>query len=247
MPGTGRGGDPGRAAAPGGGDVRQDGRGLARAAVRLDAAAVEERLETAVTRYGVVTAWQEVMVPTLHAVGRRWASTGDRYVVVEHLLAWHVSTTLRRHTRRPATTPTAAGAGPVLLACVPGEQHTLPLEALNAALSHLGVPTRMFGAAVPADALLTAVRRLGPAAVVLWAQARSTANLPLAEHVAASEWGVKGARTQPLTMLGGPGWAGRPSRGMLRPTTLSEALGTLAAGYGAVPPAAPLSRGRGPA
>jgi hypothetical protein len=135
----------------------------------------------------------------------------------------------------------------VLLACVPGEQHTLPLEALNAALSHLGVPTRMFGAAVPADALLTAVRRLGPAAVVLWAQARSTASLPLAERVAASEWGVKGARTQPLTMLGGPGWAGRPSRGMLRPTTLSEALDTLAAGYGAVPPAAPLSRGRGPA
>ncbi|MEU0335260.1 MerR family transcriptional regulator [Streptomyces sp. NPDC006193] len=225
-------------AAPAAGDLRQQGRGLARAAVRLDAAAVEERLETAVARYGVIAAWQDVMVPTLHAVGRRWASSGDRYVEVEHLLSWHVSTVLRRHTR-PLTTPAGpAEAGPVLLACVPGEQHTLPLEALNAALSSLGVPTRMFGAAVPAEALVAAVRRLGPAAVVLWAQARSTASPPLAEHVAAMQWGVRGARARPLMLLGGPGWAGRPARGMLRPTALSEALDPLTAACGTAPPAA---------
>ncbi|GGW41149.1 transcriptional regulator [Streptomyces lucensis JCM 4490] len=226
---------------PPSGDARQEGRGLARAAVRLDAGAVGERLDAAVTSYGVVAAWQEVMVPTLHAVGRRWASSGDRYVEVEHLLSWQVSTTLRRHTRqRPAAPPAAPeGAGPVVLACVPGEQHTLPLEALNAALSHLGVPTRMFGAAVPAEALVAAVRRLGPAAVVLWAQARSTASRPLAEYVAAMEWGVTGARRHPLTMLGGPGWSGRPAQGMLRPAGLADALDTLAAAYGAAPPGAP--------
>ncbi|WP_225825411.1 MerR family transcriptional regulator [Streptomyces naphthomycinicus] len=220
-------------------EVRQEGRGLARAAVRLDAPAVEKGLEAALSRYGLVAAWQEVVVPTLHAVGRKWASSGDRYVEVEHLLSWHVSTALRRHTRQPPQTAEAAGAGPVLLACVPGEQHTLPLEALNAALSQLGVPTRMFGAAVPAEALLAAVRRIGPAAVVLWAQARSTASPPLAEHVAAMEWGVRGARTQPLTMLGGPGWSGRPAHGMLRPTALSDALDTLTAGAAAAPPGAP--------
>ncbi|OYP19563.1 transcriptional regulator [Streptomyces sp. FBKL.4005] len=228
------------------GVARQDGRGLARAAVRLDAAAVDERLEAAVARYGVVTAWQEVMVPTLHAVGRRWASAGDPYVAVEHLLSWHVSTTLRRHTRPSAAPAETTGPGPVLLACVPGEQHTLPLEALNAALTHLGIPVRMFGGAVPAEALLTAVRRLGPAAVVLWAQARSTASPPLAARVAAQEWGVRGARTQALVMLGGPGWAGRPTRGMLRPTALSDALDTLAARYRTALPG-PLSRGSGPA
>lgn len=220
-------------------DARQDGRGLARAAVRLDAAAMGERLDAAVTRYGLVTAWQEVMVPTLHAVGRKWASSGDRYVEVEHLLSWQVSTTLRRHTRQPTTTAESPGAGPVVLACVPGEQHTLPLEALNAALSHLGVPTRMFGAAVPVEALVAAVRRLGPAAVVLWAQARSIASLPLAEHIAAMEWGVKGARAQPLVTLGGPGWAGRPARGMLRPAGLPEALDILASAYAAAPPGEP--------
>ncbi|MFG2352317.1 MerR family transcriptional regulator [Streptomyces sp. NPDC048521] len=224
---------------PSRGDARQEGRGLARAAVRLDAPAVGEQVEAAVTRYGLVAAWHEVMVPTLHAVGRKWASSGDRYVEVEHLLSWQVSTSLRRHTRQPAATAEPTGAGPVVLACVPGEQHTLPLEALDAALSHLGVPTRMFGAAVPAEALVAAVRRLGPAAVVLWAQARSTASLPLAEHIAAMEWGVKGARAQPLMMLGGPGWAGRPARGMLRPSGLPEALDTLKAAYDAAPPGGP--------
>ncbi|AYN42894.1 MerR family transcriptional regulator [Streptomyces dangxiongensis] len=225
--------------APSPGAARQEGRGLARAAVRLDAAAVGERLEAAVDRYGVVAAWQDVMLPTLHAVGRRWESSGDRYVEVEHLLSWQVSTTLRGHTRRPVATAGPTGAGPVLLACVPGEQHTLPLEALNAALSQLGIATRMFGAAVPADALVAAVRRLGPAAVVLWAQARSTASLPLAEHVAAMEWGVKGARAQPLVMLGGPGWAGRPAPGMLRPAALTEALAALVIAYGAAEPVRP--------
>ncbi|MFC8513145.1 MerR family transcriptional regulator [Streptomyces sp. NPDC057257] len=209
------------------GDVRQECRGLARAAVRLDAPAVEARLSEAVERYGVAVAWQEVMVPALHAVGRKWASSGDRYVEVEHLLSWHVSTVLRRRSRPPLPVD-ATARGPVLLACVPDEQHTLALEALNAELGQLRVPARMFGAAVPAEALTAAVRRLGPAAVVLWSQARSTASPALARHIAATEWGPKGARGRPLVLLGGPGWAGRSLPGVSRPTGLREALDTLA-------------------
>ncbi|MEU7059566.1 MerR family transcriptional regulator [Streptomyces sp. NPDC046197] len=212
------------------GDVRQESRGLARAAVRLDAPAVEAQLTSAVEQHGLVVAWQEVMVPALHAVGRKWASSGDRYVEVEHLLSWHVSTTLRRSTGPSVTPRDASAPGPVVLACVPGEQHTLPLEALNAGLSQLRVPTRMFGAAVPAEALAAAVQRLGPSAVVLWAQARSTASVPLARDVAATRWGVKGARRQPLVVLGGSGWAGRSAHGMPRPGGLREALDTLSGG-----------------
>ncbi|WP_406130814.1 MerR family transcriptional regulator [Streptomyces sp. NBC_00989] len=214
------------------GDVRQECRGLARAAVRLDAPAVERQLADAVGRYGVVVAWQEVMVPTLHAVGRKWASSGDRYVEVEHLLSWHVSTALRRRTPPSGRRTDASLAGPVVLACVPGEQHTLPIEALNAALGELGLPTRMFGGAVPAEALTAAVRRLGPAAVVLWAQARSTASPALARHLADLHWGVKGARRQPSVVLAGPGWSGTSARGALRPTTLADAVGILSGTYG---------------
>ncbi|MFF9060463.1 MerR family transcriptional regulator [Streptomyces sp. NPDC101213] len=211
-------------ALPLGADVRQECRGLARAAVRLDAPAVEELLAEAVERHGLPVAWEEVMVPALHAVGRKWESSGDRYVEVEHLLSWHVSTTLRRVTGPPAAGRRTEGAGPVMLACVPGEQHTLPLEALNAALLERGTATRMFGAAVPAEALAAAVGRLGPVAVVLWAQARSTASPALARQVADMRWGVSGARRGPTVVLGGPGWAGRSARGLPRPAGLKEAL-----------------------
>ncbi|MET9503826.1 MerR family transcriptional regulator [Streptomyces sp. NPDC006622] len=214
-------------ALPLGGDVRQECRGLARAAVRLDAPAVEGRLAAAVERHGLVVAWQEVMVPALHAVGRKWASSGDRYVAVEHLLSWHVSTTLRRAAGRPAPDRRPAAAGPVVLACVPGEQHALPLEALDAGLRQLGLSTRMFGAAVPAEALVAAVHRLGPVAVVLWAQARATASPALARQVADMRWGVTGARRGPTVVLGGPGWAGRPAPGLPRPAGLGEALALL--------------------
>ncbi|MER5207735.1 MerR family transcriptional regulator [Streptomyces sp. NPDC002825] len=213
------------------GDVRQECRGLARAAVRLDAPAMEELLRAALAEYGLVTSWEEIMAPTLHAVGKKWESSDDRYVEVEHLLSWHISTTLRRTAvSGPAAT---SQAPPVLLACVPSEQHTLPLEALAAGLAERGLPTRMFGAAVPAEALDAAVRRSGPAAVVLWSQARSTANHALAQHVARTAFGVRGARTAPLVLLAGPGWLGRTlAPGTVRPAGLREALAVISRLYG---------------
>lgn len=214
------------------GDARQECKGLARAAVRLDAPSVDDQLTALVERHGVVVGWEEVMVPTLHAVGRKWESAGDRYVEVEHLLSWHISRVLHRATGPSGPTdppgPDRSAAGPVVLACVPGEQHCLPLEALHAGLVEQGLPTRMFGPAVPPEALTAAVRRLGPLAVVLWSQSRSTADRPLARHIAATSWGVKGARRNPVVLLGGPGWAGRQEQGMLRPPGLRDALTTLA-------------------
>ena len=41
----------------------------------------------------------------------------------------------------------------ILLACADEEQHSLPLEALAAALAETGVPSRLLGARVPPDAL----------------------------------------------------------------------------------------------
>ncbi|MEU4359740.1 MerR family transcriptional regulator [Streptomyces virginiae] len=227
------------------GAVRQECRGLGRAAVRLDAWAVDDMLASVIAQYGLVTAWEEVMAPTLHAVGRKWETSGDRYVEVEHLLSWHVSSALRRACGPPPS-GSRTGVPPVLLACVPGEQHTLALEALAAGLAELGLPTLMFGPAVPPEALDQAVRRTGPAAVVLWSQARSTANAPLARHVADTVWGVRGARARPAVLPAGPGWAGQPlAPGTLRPGGLRDALALLrglcdtAAGAGAGRPAAP--------
>lgn len=206
------------------GDVRQECKGIARAALRLDASALDDLLETAIAEHGLVAAWTEVIMPTLQAVGRKWESSGEKYVEVEHFLSWHVSGALRRGA------PPAAADRPgatVVLACVPGENHTLPLEVLSAALAERGLPVRMFGGALPVESLVTAVRRTGPAAVGLWAQSRTTASRPLAQHVAAMEWGVRGARRKPVVLTIGPGWTGRTVPGLPRPTGLAEAVAVL--------------------
>ncbi|MFA3872914.1 MerR family transcriptional regulator [Streptomyces sp. MMCC 100] len=206
------------------GDVRQECRGIARAALRLDAAALDELLRTAIAEHGLVAAWTEVMVPTLQAVGRKWETSGERYVEVEHFLSWHVSGALRR--TAPTTVADRPGATTVL-ACVPGENHTLPLEVLSAALTERRVPVRMFGGALPVESLVAAVRRTGPAVVGLWAQSRTTASRPLAQHVAGLEWGVRGARRRPVVLTLGPGWAGQTVAGLARPAGLGEAVATV--------------------
>ncbi|MFG3322458.1 MerR family transcriptional regulator [Streptomyces sp. NPDC048171] len=203
------------------GDVRQECKGIARSALRLDAAAVDKLLEDAIEEHGLVAAWTEVIVPTLQAVGRKWETAGERYVEVEHFLSWHVSGALRRHA--PPVVADRPGATTVL-ACVPAENHTLPLEVLAAALAERGLPVRMFGGALPVESLVAAVRRTGPAAVGLWAQSRTTASRPLAQHVSAIEWGVRGARRKPVVLTLGPGWAGQTSPGLPHPPGLSEAV-----------------------
>lgn len=211
------------------GTIRPETRGLARASVRLDAPAVQASLNAFLQEHGVVTAWEEMMMPTLYAVGRKWESGGDRYVEVEHMLSWLISTTLRSVPLLLPCPRPPREAPPTLLACLPDEQHTLPLEALEAALRVRGAAVRILGGAVPTEALTAAVRRTGPEAVVLWSQTRSTASLPLAQHIADTHWGMRGARRGPAVLLAGPGWGHRAAtHGLLRPRGLGEALTLLA-------------------
>ena len=89
---------------------------------------------------------------------------------------------------------------PVLLACVPQEQHSLPLYVLRAALAERGVDTLMLGAALPANALASAVRRCAPAGVVLWSQ--------LPRYAAADVFArVPRTRQQVRLFACGPGWS----------------------------------------
>ncbi|MEU3465817.1 MerR family transcriptional regulator [Streptomyces sp. NPDC006733] len=217
---------PGPHAAPYDG-IRQECRGLARAAARLDTVAVRTLLDTAVSAHGLVPAWEQVFAPTLHSVGRQWATTAsERHVEVEHLLSWEISCALRRLPHQPAQ----GGTAPVILACAPDEQHSLPLEALTAALGERGVPARMFGAALPAESLHAAVRRIGPSAVLLWAHAPSTADHGLVRRTVSLRWGPSGARVNPTLFVAGPGW-GATTHGpdVKRLHTLAAAVDTIEA------------------
>ncbi|MER7582601.1 MerR family transcriptional regulator [Kitasatospora sp. NPDC097691] len=207
------------------GTVRPECRGLARAAVRLDAPEVDRILREAVGALGVIDAWTEVMMPALRAAGRKWAADGEQYVEVEHLLSWHVSSALRGvAVKALATRPVR----PVLLVATPAEQHTLPLEATAAALTERALPFRMLGAAVPPRALLDAVHRIGPGAVMIWSQGRDTADRELARRVCRSTWGPQGSRSRALVVCAGPGWArARPPAGTATPRTLAAAVDLL--------------------
>jgi hypothetical protein len=169
-------------------------RGLARAGMRLDAPALREILETSVADRGVVAVWQEVIMPVLIGIGDRYAAT-NRFIEVEHLVSRSITEVLGSVARPPGL-----HSPRVLLAAADEEQHTLPLEALAAALAQAGVPSRLLGARVPPQALGDAIARTGPAAVVLWSHTPSTGN--------PEQWVtvLTGPHRPLLAAAGGPGW-----------------------------------------
>jgi MerR family transcriptional regulator, light-induced transcriptional regulator len=186
-------------------------RGLTSAAMRLDAAGARTRMDEALVTHGVVATWDGLIRPVLERVGSRHAAT-DALVEVEHLLSRSVSEALAAVRRPPPEAPVR-----VLLACADEEQHSLPLEALAAALAEREVAVRLLGARVPPEALYAAVRRTGPALVVVWSHAPATADpAQLAPLLA-------GPARRPLVAVAGPGWGGHPPAGVVQPETLSDA------------------------
>jgi hypothetical protein len=168
-------------------------RGLARAAMRLDATAIRETLEGSLGAVGVIGTWDDVIVPVLIGIGERHSAT-RRLVEVEHLFSRGVSDVLGAVPRSPQ--PASA-----LLACADEEQHSLPLEALAAALAEADVGCRLLGARVPPTALAEAVDRTGPAAVVIWSQLPGTANPAQLTRL------LDRPRRPLLVMAAGPGWS----------------------------------------
>ena len=184
-------------------------RGLARAAMGLDGDACTAMLVASLRRRGVVSTWNEVLLPVLAGVGDRWRSTGSG-IEVEHLLSESAEAALRSRTRTHHSPP---GLRPVMLAALEPEHHRLPLVALSAALAEQSVPVRMLGARLPLRALADAVVRTGPAAVFLWSHDAGLAErVPEAPRAPrADELGA--VRPRPALVLGGPGWEGDRWRG----------------------------------
>jgi DNA-binding transcriptional MerR regulator len=188
-------------------------RGLARAAMRLDSASMRDILEMVTAERGVMGAWNDVILPVLIGIGERYEAT-KRFIEVEHLVSRSVTEVL-------GSVPRPGTNARVLLAAADEEQHTLPLEALAAALAEAEVPTRLLGARVPPSALAEAINRTGPAVVVLWSQLPGTADVSqlvrLTEHP-----------HRPLIIAAaGPGWPEDLPDGVVRLTSLEHAVETI--------------------
>jgi hypothetical protein len=175
-------------------DARRVARGLHRAAVSMDARGVAELVNRQISQAGVVATWDDVVVPVLDSLGRRWETTHEG-VEVEHLFAESVGATLTA-----AATRLTAGREParVLLTCAPEEQHSLPLNAVAAALAERGLAARILGGRMPTDALAAAVRRTGPAGVLVYAA------MPVPPGTL--DQVLRRTQTNVRFLLGGPGW-----------------------------------------
>jgi DNA-binding transcriptional MerR regulator len=189
-------------------------RGLARAAMRLDSVGMRETIERAIATHGVVATWDGVLRPVLVGIGERHVATAG-LIEVEHLLSRCVSEVFAI-VARPAP---SADPPRILLSCADEEQHSLPLEALAAALAQAGVACRLLGARMPTAALLEAISRTGPAAVVIWSHAPVTADPAQLAALLASH------RRPLLVLAAGPGWrGGLLPAGVVRPASLGEAV-----------------------
>ncbi len=194
-------------------------RGLGRAALALDFPAARTVLVDAIAALGVVAAWDEVARPVLGAVAMRWSTTGAG-VEIEHLLSQSVTAVFSAHVVARDAEPDGR---PVLLAGMPREQHVLPLVVLGAALGDRGVPLRPLGTDLPGVALVAAVRRTAPAAVVLWSQLSATADVALLDALPET-------RPRARTFVAGPGWADARLPGRVQAlTSLVEAVDALVA------------------
>ncbi|GAA3868319.1 MerR family transcriptional regulator [Saccharothrix violaceirubra] len=205
--------------------LREVQQSVVEAAKRLDTSTCVEVLTRTLHRWGVVRTWDRVCRPSLTSIERAQATDPDR-VDEEHALSWSVTTALHR-VRQPWA------QARVLLACAPGEHHSLPVEALAAALAESDVPARVLGAAMPQAALVRAVTSTRPQAVLLWSHRPDLAHHRAAEAVAAAG---------PRLVVAGPGW-GVPHPGWVHPGSLSSAVMVLGEAHRTTDSPRPVPRG----
>ena len=132
------------------------------AARNLDPVELRRVLDDAEEALGIEPALHLVALPAMREVGRRWR-VGSCDIGSEHF----ATSMLRQWFARLGGETPAVSRGVIVLACGPGETHTLGLEAFAVILTRDGWDCRMLGADTPADALVLAVRAARADAVVV--------------------------------------------------------------------------------
>jgi DNA-binding transcriptional MerR regulator len=174
------------------GEPRAD---LEHAIERLDMHRMEAAARSALNAMGIVRAWTDVFVPCLQGLGDGWAASG-RGVEREHMTTATLRRELDRYGRRAGRRAGVDGAMTVLAAATGDERHTLPLDALVAALAERGVGATMTEA-MPTSALVTLVEDMAPTVVVLFTRDRQPTDLRTLRAVAAHV---------PFVCAAGQGW-----------------------------------------
>jgi hypothetical protein len=140
------------------------------ASLDSDPGAMRASLDAAADLAGLAACLDSVLLPAMREIGRGW-SAGRVSIAVEVLATETARGWLES---LDSLAPPPLSNPPVLLACGPGDRHTLGLEAFATLLRRQRRICRVIGSRTSADKLKTAVLAGQPDAIVLVAQLRSS-------------------------------------------------------------------------
>lgn len=151
-----------------------------------DTEGIRTGLDRAAAVLGTPGCIDEVLLPALRQVGQWW-ETGVCNLSEEHLATEAARAWLDK---RSAFAPPPTMHRPVVLACGPGDLHTIGLEALALLLRRQGWPCRLLGAHTSTPALATAIQATGAAGVVIVSHLPTARRRAVDSMVAAAEIGL---------------------------------------------------------
>ena len=204
---------------PGGGSVLSMqgapaiARGLAKAAHSLDTQACTQLIQNSLNARGVIWTWEKLLSPVLIAMGKKWELTGEG-IESEHILTECIIGQMKQRSDQLIA---PVNIRPVLLASAQDELHTIPQYVAAAALAERRIGSRTLGARVPYASLLSAMKRLAPAAVLIWGQVPVKSLPPEFSDLI-------NARPTPLLLVAGPGWPDNLPQGFKRAGDLTSTI-----------------------
>lgn len=128
---------------------------------RADTTQFEQQLHQLYRQQGMTGFILHTVAPLLNTVGEQWAG-GRLQIFHEHFLSQQL---VRFLNHEIAEIPLSDQQPKVLLATLPGEQHTLGLLMLNGLLAAQGIPTINLGGNVPMDQMAQAVEQFAASVV----------------------------------------------------------------------------------
>lgn len=134
----------------------------------LDRPALDRAFDTTAAMQGVGHTVDEVLLPAMRQVGS-WAGptcgSGPENLLTDAVRGWVA--------RRSVYAPPPRPSGPVLLACGPGDEHTVGIEALGLLLRLAGWPARILGPRTGTAHLLATATAKKAVAIVIVSQLAS--------------------------------------------------------------------------
>ena len=151
----------------------------------------------------------------LTEIGERWVA-GKMTCAQEHAMSRSLEVALSRVSHQFIVPPNAPT---VVLACPPGERHTLGLTLVETLLRERGIGVHFLGGDVPVRDIVESVRRFRPVALGLSASSCPRPTTDLEEASRAGAFVCQETKTK-LLLGGGAVWP--PTRGAVRFLTLSD-------------------------